>query len=93
MDPKPTTARKLTRSTKDDLARQAQDAEIAGAVVIPALTDDEALEARGIEVTQRATAAYMVAAEVYHAIYVERLWERRGRAIKCGEWNKRSRAR
>jgi len=71
---KPPLAR--VRRPKEPLHLVHQTAE-AEAVVIPALSPDETLEARGIEVTKRVTAAYMTAAEVYYAIHQEKLWERR----------------
>jgi len=54
--------------------------QTAETVILSPLSPDEALEARGQEVTKAVTAAYMAAAEVYHQVHREKLWERRGYA-------------
>jgi hypothetical protein len=74
---KPLLARVRRPKEPLDLIRQTAEAE---AVILPPLSPDEALEARGQEVTKAVTAAYMTAGEVYHQIHTEKLWERRGYA-------------
>jgi len=78
MDQRKLTVRKPTRSNRDDLARQMVEAAAAKLVVIPALTDDEALEVKGIEVTRGISKAHMVAAATYYEIWTRKLWEYRG---------------
>lgn len=64
----------------DALIRQTAEQEAAKDVVIPPLSPDEALELKAQQITRKMNACHMEAAETYHEVYREKLWERRGHA-------------